>query len=153
MKTYCLKLIVFLFLSTLSMALYAQDGLQIARLFEKYGEGKNITRVELNGEILEAYRMSTYRSLVFENVTAYRDEIQACLKQDALSAETKKRQEVFENGSLLSAYYQLSPIRRKGQVLRRYILFKRGKNTSATLIYIEGELDEKELIDILYRKP
>ena len=45
---------------------YAQEGLQIATLFEKYKNEKNVTYVELNGSILRSYRMTAYKSLVFE---------------------------------------------------------------------------------------
>ncbi len=47
---------------------HAQEGLQIADLFNKYGEQKGVTRVELNGSILKSYRMTTYKSLVFKDV-------------------------------------------------------------------------------------
>ena len=42
---------------------------EIADLFSKYGEQKDVTRVELNGSILKSYRMTTYKSLVFKNVS------------------------------------------------------------------------------------
>lgn len=151
MKTFHLKLTLLL-LVLAPLALHAQDDLQTTQLFDKYGEQKNVTRVELNGEILAPYGMTTYRSLVFDDVTSYVEEIQACLKQDVQQLQVRKRQEVTEDGRLMSAYYQLTPVRRRGKELRRYLLFKRGKGTVATLVYIEGRLDEKELMDILYRK-
>lgn len=150
MKTFYLTLTALLLF--VPFALRAQDDLQTTRLFDKYGEQKNVTRVELNGEILDAYHMETYRSLVFDDVTPFVEEIQACLKQDVQQLHVRKRQEVTEDGRLMSAYYQLIPVRRRGKKLRRYLLFKRGKGTLGTLIYIEGRLDEKELMDILYRK-
>ena len=50
---------------------------------------------------------------------------------------------------LLSAYYQLSAVKRKGRKTRRYILFKRNRTDMATLIYIEGPLTESDLMDML----
>ena len=124
MKQNHLKLISLILLACLSLSLRAQEGLKIEQLFTKYGNAKGVTLVELNGEILASYHMDTYLSLVFEDVTPYAPEIEACLED-----------------------------RRKGKKLQRYVLFKRGKNTTATLIYIEGSLSEKELMDMLYKKP
>ena len=128
----------------------AQDGLQIASLFNKYGEQKDVTRVELNGSILKSYRMTTYKSLVFKNVTPYRQEIQQALAHDKQD-NVKKAQEVMENGVLRSAYYQLQGVKRDGKELNRYILCKTGKDSMGTLIYIEGMLSEKEMMDMLYK--
>ena len=151
MKHHYMKLIGFLLLCLVPLAMQAQEGLQTGRLFDRYGEEKDVTRVELNGKILKSYRMETYRSLVFRDVTPYIDDIQACLKQDSQSADVRKRQEVTEGGVLLSAYYQLSPISRRGKLLKRYLLFKRGKGTLATIVYIEGTLDAGELMEMLYQ--
>ncbi len=151
MKHIYTKLIGILLLCLAPLAMQAQEGLQTERLFARYGEAKDVTRVELNGKILKSYRMETYRSLVFRDVTPYWDDIQTCLKQDSQSADIKKRQEVMEGGVLLSAYYQLSPVSRRGKLLKRYLLFKRGKGALATLVYIEGTLDAEELMEMLYQ--
>lgn len=151
MKHHYMKLIGIFLLCLIPLAMQAQEGLQTGRLFDRYGEEKDVTRVELNGKILKSYRMETYRSLVFRDVTPYIDDIQACLKQDSQSADVRKRQEVTEGGILLSAYYQLSPVSRRGKLLKRYLLFKRGKGTLATIVYIEGTLDAGELMEMLYQ--
>ena len=147
-----LKLISIVLLGCLPLSLRAQEGLEIERLFEKYGKEKDVTYVELNGEILDSYRMETYKSLVFRNVTPYATEIEACLEKEAQSAHVKKRQEVTRSDTLMSAYYQLADVRRRGKAWKRYILFKRGKEALATLVYIEGTLNEKELMEMLYKK-
>lgn len=128
----------------------AQDGLQIASLFNKYGEQKDVTRVELNGSILKSYRMTTYKSLVFKNVSPYRQEIQQALAHDK-QENVKKAQEVMDSGILRSAYYQLKEVERDKKKLNRYILFKIGKDSMGTLIYIEGALSEREMMDMLYK--
>ena len=133
------------------LATYAQEGLQIATLFEKYKNEKNVTYVELNGSILRSYRMTAYKSLVFEQVTSYKREIQQSLKQAVATHQVKKTQEVTESGELRSAYYRLSRAARKGKKVNRYILYKVGKQDMATLVYIEGPLDEEELMEMLYR--
>lgn len=97
------------------LSAYAQEGLQIATLFEKYKNEKNVTYVELNGSILRSYRMTAYKSLVFEEVTPYKKEIMQCLKQAIDTYQVQKTQEVNESGELLSAYYRLSRVPRKGK--------------------------------------
>lgn len=134
------------------LSAYAQEGLQIATLFEKYKNEKNVTYVELNGSILRSYRMTTYKSLVFEEVTPYKKEIMQCLKQAIDTYQVQKTQEVNESGELLSAYYRLSRVTRKGKKVNRYILYKVGKQQKATLVYIEGPLDEDELMEMLYKQ-
>lgn len=120
-------------------------------MFSKYGDKQDITRVELNGSILKSYRMSTYRSLVFKDISPYQKEIQSCITHDKQTS-IAKTQEVMESGILRSAYYKLTEVERNGQKLNRYILFKTGKGTVGTLIYIEGTLSEKELMEMLYRQ-
>ncbi|EFV26359.1 hypothetical protein HMPREF1007_01503 [Bacteroides sp. 4_1_36] len=66
----CIRsLCLFSLLICLPAFVHAQERLQIADLFSKYGEQKDVTRVELNGSILKSYRMTTYKSLVFKNVS------------------------------------------------------------------------------------
>lgn len=141
-----------LLLSCISLATHAQEGLQIATLFDKYKNEKNVTYVELNGSILQSYRMSVYKSLVFKESTPYKKDILQCLKQETATQEVEKTQEVTESGELRSAYYRLSQVIRKGKRQNRYILYKTGKQNQATLVYIEGPLDEEELMEILYKQ-
>ena len=57
----CIRsLCLFSLLICLPAFVHAQERLQIADLFSKYGEQKDVTRVELNGSILKSYRMTTY---------------------------------------------------------------------------------------------
>ncbi|MCO7114046.1 hypothetical protein NIB75_19965 [Bacteroides uniformis] len=50
----CIRsLCLFSLLICLPAFVHAQERLQIADLFSKYGEQKDVTRVELNGSILE----------------------------------------------------------------------------------------------------
>ena len=94
--------------------------------------------------------MTTYKSLVFKNVLPYHKEIQQAIASDKQN-NVKKAQEVMENGVLRSAYYRLEEVKRNGKMLNRYIIFKIGKESMGTLIYIEGLLDEKEMLDMLYK--
>ena len=53
----CIRsLCLFSLLICLPAFVHAQERLQIADLFSKYGEQKDVTRVELNGSILKSYQ-------------------------------------------------------------------------------------------------
>ena len=90
------------------------------------------------------------RALCSKNVSPYRQEIQQAIVHDKQD-NAKKAQEVMESGVLRSAYYQLKEVERNGKKLNRYIIFKIGKDSMGTLIYIEGLLSEKEMMDMLYK--
>lgn len=125
----------------------AQQGLQIATVFEKYGKQKGVTMVELSKEMLDAYQMNLYRSLVFKDATDALPTILRCLEADKKKA--KKVKEVVTGGQIKSGYYQLPQLK---EDINRFILFKTGKKDSATLIYIEGELDADDLVTMLFMK-
>lgn len=125
----------------------AQQGLQIATVFQKYGKQKGVTMVELSKEMLETYQMTLYKSISFKNVEAYLPTITHCLETDKKKA--KKVKEVVAGGQIQSGYYQLPQLR---EDINRFILFKTGKKGTATLIYIEGELDADDLITMLFMK-
>ena len=147
-----IRILFILLLGTFSLGSFAQEGLQVATLFEKYGNRDQVTMVSLSGSILKSYNMTFYRSLVFEDVTPFRDEIIDALKHDASSVKLEKRQEIRQSGILLSAYYQLPSHKKQNTSIHRYLLYKCNSNNKATLVYIEGPLSEKSLMKILYRK-
>ena len=147
----CIRsLCLFSLLICLPAFVHAQERLQIADLFSKYGEQKDVTRVELNGSILKAFRMTTYKSLVFKNVSPYRREIQQAIVHDKQD-NAKKAQQVKKSGLHRSTYTHLKALARKQKQQNRYIIFKIGKDSMGTLIYIEGLLSEKEMMDMLYK--
>ena len=125
----------------------AQQGLQIATVFQKYGKQKGVTMVELSNEMLETYQMTLYKSLVFKDASDALPTILRCLEADKKKA--KKVKEVVSNGQIKSGYYQLPQLK---EDVNRFILFKTAKKDSATLIYIEGELDADDLITMLFMK-
>ena len=63
--------------------------------------------------------------------------------------KAKKVKEVVAGGQIQSGYYQLPQLK---EDVNRFILFKTGKKGSATLIYIEGELDADDLVTMLFMK-
>ena len=138
---------IILLLTVTSGMARAQQGLQIASVFQKYGKQKGVTMVELSNEMLETYQMTLYKSLVFKDASDALPTILRCLEADKKKA--KKVKEVVSNGQIKSGYYQLPQLK---EDVNRFILFKTGKKDSATLIYIEGELDADDLITMLFMK-
>ena len=138
---------IVLLLTGASGMVRAQQGLQIASVFQKYGKQKGVTMVELSNEMLETYQMTLYKSLVFKDVEEALPDILNCLEADKRKA--RKVKEVVAGGQIQSGYYQLPQLK---EDVNRFILFKTGKKGSATLIYIEGELDADDLVTMLFMK-
>ena len=138
---------IILLLTVASGMARAQQGLQIASVFQKYGKQKGVTMVELSNEMLETYQMTLYKSLVFKDVEEALPTILNCL--DADKKKAKKVKEVVAGGQIQSGYYKLPKLK---EDVNRFILFKTGKKGSATLIYIEGELDADDLVTMLFMK-
>ena len=138
---------IVLLLTVASGMVRAQQGLQIASVFQKYGKQKGVTMVELSNEMLETYQMTLYKSLVFKDVEEALPDILNCLEADMRKA--RKVKEVVAGGQIQSGYYQLPQLK---EDVNRFILFKTGKKGSATLIYIEGELDADDLVTMLFMK-
>lgn len=138
---------IVLLLTVASGMVRAQQGLQIASVFQKYGKQKGVTMVELSNEMLETYQMTLYKSLVFKDVEEALPDILNCLEADKRKA--RKVKEVVAGGQIQSGYYQLPQLK---EDVNRFILIKTGKKGSATLIYIEGELDADDLVTMLFMK-
>jgi len=139
-------MLIILFLSAGS-DIMAQQGLQIASVFNKYGKQKGVTMVELSNELVDIYQMKLYKSLVFKDVSSALPDILKSLEADKKQA--KKVKEVVVGGQIQSGYYQLPQLQ---ETVNRFILFKTGKKNSATLIYLEGELDADDLVTLLFLK-
>ena len=113
---------IILLLTVASGMARAQQGLQIASVFQKYGKQKGVTMVELSNEMLETYQMTLYKSLVFKDVEEALPTILNCL--DADKKKAKKVKEVVAGGQIQSGYYQLPQLK---EDVNRFILFKTGK--------------------------
>ncbi|WP_321480750.1 DUF6108 family protein [uncultured Bacteroides sp.] len=142
-----IRIIFIILLMGISTSLYAQQGLQIASVFQKYSKHKGVTMVELSNEMLETYEMTLYKSISFKNAGKAMPLILRCLEIDKKKA--KKVKEVILDGEIQSGYYQLPAIK---EDINRFILFKTSKKGNATLIYIEGELDADDLVTMLFMK-
>lgn len=139
--------LIVLLLTVLPAVAKAQQGLQIATVFQKYGKQKGVTMVELSNEMLESYQMVLYRSLSFKDVEEALPTILRCLETDKKKA--RKVKEVVAGGQIQSGYYQLPQLK---EDVNRFILFKIGKKGTASLIYIEGELEADDLVTLLFMK-
>ncbi len=128
-------------------ALYAQQGLQIASIFQKYGNQKGATYVELSKTLSKEWDITHYKSLKLDKAAKALPDIYQCLEADKQNA--KKIKEVITNGEIQSGYYQLPAL--KGDI-NRFILFRNGKKGDATLIYIEGEIDSDDLVTLMFSK-
>ena len=131
----------------LSTGMYAQKGLQIASVFQKYGNEKGATYVELSKMLSKTWDITHYQSLKLPKAEKALPDIYRCLEADREYA--KKIKEVITDGRIQSGYYQLPPVKDK---TNRFILFRLGKKGEATLIYIEGEIDSDDLVTLIFSK-
>jgi hypothetical protein len=127
--------------------MYAQKGLQIASVFQKYSKQKGATYVELSEKFAKAWNITHYQSLKLTKAEKALPDIYRSLEADQQQAKVIK--EVVTDGVIQSGYYQLPPL--KGNT-NRFILFRLGKRGEATLIYIEGEIDSDDLVALIFSK-
>lgn len=130
-----------------STGLYAQEGLQVASIFQKYGNQKGATYVELSKMLSKEWDIDLYKSLKLSKAEKALPDIYRCPEADKEHA--KKIKEVVTNGEIQSGYYQLPPIKEN---VNRFILFRTGKKGDATLIYIEGDIDSDDLVTLMFSK-
>ena len=133
--------------------IFAQTDLCISSIFRDFGSQKGVTMVELSKDMLKSYNIEFYKSITFKDVTPYLPIIMQCLDEDRLNNKARKIQEIVDDGTVISAYYQLPAINNKDRKpLKRYILYKLGAKNKATLVYIEGYLDSDEMIRMLFKQ-
>ena len=104
-----IRLLCIIALLSCTSSIYAQQGLQIASVFQKYGKQKGVTMVELSNEIVESYEMTLYKSITFKNASDELPFILRCLEADKNKA--KKVKEVISGGEIQSGYYQLPQLK------------------------------------------
>jgi len=122
----------------------AQNGLNIAKVFEKYGHAKGCKMVEMNDAHLYGHSLRVYKSLTYRHTGG---SIEALMKEDRRKA--RKIREVVDNGTVTSGYYMMSPL---DDGTNRYILFSKGTGGSGVVIYIEGRLSPDDIIQICYAR-
>lgn len=120
----------------------AQESLNINSVFSLYGRKKGCKMVEMHDCTIKGYKLSVYKSLEY---TTHQKEIESLLNKDREDA--RKVQEVINGGVLLGGYY-IMPQTKKSQP-NRYILYRRGKGTSpSVIVYMEGNINPDELMKI-----
>ena len=123
----------------------AQEGLNVEKIFQRYGHAKGCKMVEMRNTALKGYQMKVYKSLIYKNFATV--PISGYLKADRKAA--KKVREVVENGKMVSGYYMMTPLE-KG--INRYILFSNPSGNKGTVIYIEGELSPDDIMKLCYSR-
>lgn len=141
------KCIALLVLCLIASTTFAQKQLEINKVFEKYGKQKGSTMVVLSDDVIKSYHLDFYKSITLPVDKKRSEEIQQSLEADKKQA--KKIKEVISNGIIYSGYYQLPT---EDKLKNRYILFKISENTTATLIYMEGDIESEEIVNMLFIK-
>ncbi len=140
-KRMALSIVLF-FVSFLPLA--AQEGLNVDKVFQRYGKAKGCKMVVMRNTELKGYKLRTYKSLVYKKLHSA---IQPYLAADKKKA--RKIREVIEEGVLVSGYYMMPPL--QGGI-NRYILFSNVGGSKGTVIYIEGALSPDDIMKLCYSK-
>lgn len=127
-----------------TMTAAAQEGLNVDRVFQRFGKSKGCKMVVMKNIELRGYKLHTYKSLVYKNLYSA---IEPYLAADKKSA--KKVREVVEEGRIVSGYYMMAPLRGG---INRYILFSNVGGHKGTVIYIEGTLSPDDIMKLCYSK-
>jgi len=145
MKNMKLKIPVILILALFFICTnFSTQAQAVLSIFNKYGNDQGVTMLEASRELMKAYKIKTFKSIIFDNGARALPEIRKAIKIDKEGALNIK--ESTQDGLLMSGYYQLQPGKAK---INRYLIFKVGKANKTTLIYVEGELTPDELVELL----
>ena len=126
------------------MTAAAQEGLNVDKVFQRFGKSKGCKMVVMKNTELRGYKLHTYKSLVYKNLYSA---IEPYLAADKKSA--KKVREVVEERRIVSGYYMMAPLRGG---INRYILFSNVGGHKGTVIYIEGTLSPDDIMKLCYSK-
>lgn len=122
----------------------AQEGLNVAKVFELYGHAKGCKMVEMSNTNIRGYDLKVYKSLSYKTIGK---SVAPYLDADRKNA--RKIREVVDNGHITSGYYMMPSVA-KG--INRYILFSKINEKQGAVIYIEGVLDPNDIMKLCYSK-
>lgn len=128
--------------------LYAQDGLNVSRLFDgQYKQKTNAIEVLVKGRKLEPYKLTLFRSLTVKNAPVEFDQIEELVTRDGREALDKETGMI--GGRLYYGFYRLPP---KGECYR-YLFFRNSslrkvESDEVTVVYMEGYATLEELKQI-----
>ena len=133
-----------LFLSTI-MPVFAQETLQVERLFDTYRKHPHAVELLVKGKELKSFNLTLFRSLTMSKDAAARKRIEEAVLADTKDAVDKE--EGMLGGRLYYGFYCLSSSGKKN----RYLFYRNSAlraNTSADesiVIYMEGYASLEEL--------
>lgn len=139
------RVILFLLWCCVLIPLSAQDGLQVAALFDgRYRKCPDVIEVMLQGKKVKPYGLTLFRSLTLPAHTADVSYVESLVKSDGARAGDK---EVGMKGRRLYYGFYGLPSRNN---LNRYIFYRNnslqtGKKPVLTIIYMEGTATIAEL--------
>ena len=122
---------------------WAQQGLNVNRIFQQYGHAKGYKMVEMNDAKLKGYALHVYKSLVFKRQNAQIDEWLGLDRKRA-----RKIREVVQDGKVTSGYYMMPPL----DGYNRYILFSKNGRGGGAVIFIEGHLSPDDILKLCYNR-
>ena len=138
-----IRLLAFvLLLVAAAVPMCAQTGLQVEKVFERYGRARGCKFVVMHDTKLRGYKLHVYKALTYRRGKA---DVSTYLKADRRAA--KKVREVVDNGRIVSGYYMMSPAQGG---MNRYILFSDVPGNPGAVIYIEGHLSPDDIMKMCY---
>lgn len=138
-------LVVCLLLLATVVPTWAQEGLAVDKVFQQYGHSKGCKMVVMKDAKLRGYRLAVYKSLTYNHT--YAASIDTHLQTDRKAA--KKIREVVDNGTIVSGYYMMTPLKSGAN---RYVLFSHTTRGKGAVIYIEGNLSPDDIMRICYTR-
>lgn len=124
---------------------WAQDGLNISRLFDgRYKQETNAIEVLVKGRKLEPYKLTLFRSLTVKNSPEEFQQIEELVTRDGRQALDKETGMI--GGKLYYGFYRLPPKNER----YRYLFFRNSslrkvESDEVTVVYMEGYATLEEL--------
>ena len=115
----------------------------IFSIFDKYESYQGVTMLSASKELLKQYKITQFKSIIFEDGRKVLPEIRECIERE--KTEAAKMKETIQDGLLMGGYYRLKT---DTPDINRYLIFK-VKEKKVTLIYVEGTLTPDELVELL----
>ena len=136
--------IVIVFLLLQSLGAWAQEGLQVASLFDgRYKKNHNAIEVLVKGDKLASYHLTLFRSLTLKDEPKTFKEIERLVQADAEVAIDKEVGLLGQD--LYYGFYCFAPLKKRNRYLYyRNASLKEGGEQEVTVVYMEGyaTLDE-----------
>ncbi|MDO4461581.1 MAG: DUF6108 family protein [Bacteroidia bacterium] len=140
--------ILFFVLTTLCSISYAQEGLNINKIFENPNEYDGYTdEVRIKGKALKQYNLTFFHSLTLSGSNETADIMESLARKDSEGAESIK--EIVRGNRTMAIYCQLPP-KKPSDDINRFILFRR-TDDNAMLVYVEGHASLDNLVNISFK--